>query len=132
MDESLEELRAQRELIKKHLDWLDREIAKSHGTSPRATEAKTLDSTPEALPLPSNSPLLSESKEANIKAEASASTETEIPTPIDVPELRPSNMKSDILRAKIGCSLFFGIGILLFIFVLFGSYIMDWLRSLFS
>ena len=121
MSESLEELRAQRDLIQQHLNWLDTQIASAEGsTGQRATAGHQ----PAVV--------------ARVVAQA-PTTSVETPTPTVTPNHAPpgpttshpptlefdeahhlSSGTSDVKRAQIGCLLIFVGGILIFLFLLFG------------
>jgi len=109
----LEELRAQRELIRKHLQWLDRKVATLESGEP---------------------PKLETPDEASVKRpddrydKASGSDETaEAPPPKLEDEALDETFgrykaptANDIQRAKIGCLVLFVLATLLFLFLLFG------------
>ncbi|MGJ8640644.1 MAG: hypothetical protein ACSHYA_14740 [Opitutaceae bacterium] len=115
MDTRLEELRAQRALIKNHLDWIDRQLAEAEGS----TDAPTDD------PIPISAPDLPP------KAEPLSTPETSInKTEIDDEAIDlkhyASPIKNDIRTANIGCIALFVIGSGLFLFLLFGlPYLLD-------
>ena len=104
MDRSLEELRAQRELIKTHLDWLDRQIAKS-------TES------------PHSAPAEAQVKKTNEPdKQAKESSELEL-TADDILKQAPT---SSVKSAQQGCLIIAFIATALFLFGLFGlPYLLD-------
>ena len=125
MSEPLEELRAQRAQIKKHLDWLDAQIAtaadqqsqqprKTVPQSPATIEHATGNQLPAASPVTSTTVI-----------EPKASTAPNAST-FDIDESHIASSASALKKAQFGCLAFF-IGItLLFLFLLFGlPYLMD-------
>jgi hypothetical protein len=135
MNKLLEELRAQRALIQKHLAWLDEQIAKLEPTSPNEAEQTeaTVD-TQEQAPEKMQNPL--ESKPAaSVLAGSDSKTEGEpSPSLADddanrsqqlLQDYKPAS-GNDIMRAKIGCFALFILGTGLFLFLLFGlPYLLD-------
>lgn len=120
MSVPLTELRAQRELIQAHLDWIDTQIASAEGC---ARQYPASPDQPSALP--SDATLLAELAEAPTVATALRHASHYPTTPpasafkIDQ-EQQLATGRSDVRRAQIGCCLFFVGGILLFLFCLFG------------
>jgi hypothetical protein len=116
MPKPLEELHAQRALVKQHLEWLDRQIkAATHTTSGTACtdSAESRPNQPAATTQPQPSP-----------ASAAVATETPIDAIKDEPPLAAAT--SDLVRAKIGCLAIFGFATTLFLFFLFGlPYLID-------
>jgi len=109
----LNELRAQRELIQKHLEWMDQKIAALDQHEEQSTEAadeasnKTLDGAPEKV------------------AETDKVSEAPPPEQEDVEDDQPfgrykAPTANEIHRAKIGCLVLFVLSTLLFLFLLFG------------
>jgi hypothetical protein len=124
MSEPLEELRAQRELIQKHLDWLDEQIANTQASvvaddRPPPTEFRAELETASDETSASN-PILPESTPPSAQS---------ISPPPAIDSLFEAELKtgmSDVRRAQLGCFLFFTGGILLFLFLLFGlPYLVD-------
>ena len=120
MSEPLEELRAQRDLIQKHLDWLDAQIEQTRGSTSQASSSTEPSATEDRL---EGSTSRGSSPEAP-KAPA-VTTETAPSTNLDELTPPPSN-GSDVKRAQIGCLAIFAVGTLLFLFLLFGlPYLVD-------
>ncbi|MGJ8654240.1 MAG: hypothetical protein ACSHX8_13355 [Opitutaceae bacterium] len=126
MDQSIEELRAQRDLIKKHLEWLDRKLA----------EAESSSNTPAAQPLETSKEVIStedtskETTSVDAQPEGSlegSSKEKPSPSLLDPdPEQLVTPIKNDVQRATIGCIALFILGSGLFLFLLFGlPYLLD-------
>lgn len=115
MSEPLEELRAQRDLIRKHLNWLDAQIASAElpGDEPPA-ESPKLAQTPDEGPAKVTT--------APIKIETEAPPAEATTEPIQkFDELtHAASNGSDVKRAQIGCFVFFVLLTLLFLFFLFG------------
>lgn len=117
----LEELRVQRELIRKHLAWLDQKIAKlerheTKGSAPTADEdAPAIGK----VPLPES-------------AKVTPATDVAPPPQEEEPEEQFGSYEApkgnDVLRAKIGCLVLFILSIVLFLFLLFGlPYLVDFI-----
>jgi hypothetical protein len=112
----LEELRTQRELIQKHLAWLDQKIAKLESDEPKSDApaaddaSKTQDTSPD-----------------DSKATHATNPPIAIEEEAEVAFGRYKAPAGDqVLRAKIGCLILFILGTLLFLFLLFGlPYLMD-------
>lgn len=118
MSELLEELRAQRDLIQQHLNWLDAQIVSAEGSAkqaaPSANQAPVAQST--TAPTPVEVPaVVATANSAPQDLTAPAAT-----TFIIDEEHHLASSKSDIKGAQIGCLLFFVVGTLLFLFFLFG------------
>ncbi|PXA04460.1 hypothetical protein DDZ13_07990 [Coraliomargarita sinensis] len=116
-DKLLEELRAQRELIQKHLQWLNENIA--------ALDNKEATSETTDKKLTSK---LREAASEKLAAPESAAT----PEILNNDELDKEFGKykapagNDFMRAKIGCLVLFVLSTLLFLFLLFGlPYLLD-------
>jgi hypothetical protein len=104
---SLEELKRQREQIQKHLDWLD---AKIFELKPQVEGSET-------------EPLRKSAEKSQALETSSTESQTPLPKVEPEPEIEPTyqaKTQNELLRAKVGCFLFFVLGIVLFIFLLFG------------
>lgn len=125
-DKLLEELRAQRELLQKHLEWLDQKIKQcddpdtAGNGGPRAavteeTDAGKNDTTdaeaPESLAYETAAEKPNEPSEEEIDRELN----------------RYNTTSGDpVLRAKLGCFVLFVLSTILFFFLLFGlPYLLD-------
>jgi hypothetical protein len=129
----LEELRAQRELLQKHLEWLDAKIAEQEeeGSGKVATGAPG--------PVVARNPEggghnHTPSSDEATKAEPLITTEIEESIPALSDEDDPYGKYhiykpptgDDVLRAKIGCLALFVLSTTLFLFLLFGlPYLLD-------
>ncbi len=117
MSEPLEELCAQRALIKQHLDWLDRQIETAERAASSTEPTNTAASSPD---------LSTASTEKQSAPAIEAGTTPEAPS-YEINEdqiLAPGT--SDLMRAKIGCLAMFAFATLLFLFLLFGlPYLID-------
>lgn len=103
----LEELKQQREQIKKHLDWLDRKIAElSKGEVDKGSEKNV------APPLSENDPAAKPPEEAKNKAVPY------VPDP-DAPAYKEKT-QGELRRAQFGCLALFILSTALFLFLLFG------------
>lgn len=116
MSKPLEELHAQRALIKQHLHWLDHQIETTKraasGTEPTATAAQH-----------PNQSVATTQRQSALASEAVA-PETSTYEIDEDPILTPGT--SDLMRAKIGCLAIFGFATFLFLFLLFGlPYLID-------
>lgn len=125
MSESLEELRAQRDLIQQHLNWLDAQITSAEeegSTEQRTTAGHQAAVAARAVTAPVETPTA-----AVAPNYAPAESTTPYPPTLEFDEAHhPSSKTSDLKRAQIGCFLFFSIAILLFLFLLFGlPYLVD-------
>ena len=110
-EELIKELRAQRELLQKHLDWLDQKIAD-------LDDSELKEESQEPQPQKENVP-----PEAD-KVEEDKHEELEVTALIGDPASKiVSDYKaatgSELQRAKIGCLVLFLLGIGLFLFLLF-------------
>lgn len=120
MSEPLEELRAQRALIQKHLNWLDAQIAIAEGSADQPMASV-------------DQPVMEATAGATKPTTRIIITEEDAPTSTFIETLHGSDEErhlasgtSDVRRAQIGCFLFFAVGTLLFLFFLFGlPYLMD-------
>ena len=101
MPESLKELRAQRELIQKHLNWLDAQISNA-----QSAQKNHDDSSPVEL------------AHTNVKATDKPIAATDAQHEVEETLIEYSG-GSDIRRVKIGCIVFFAALTLLFLFLLF-------------
>lgn len=119
----LAELRAQRELIRKHLEWLDQQIG-DRQTDARESAGHTEDDkklTPDT-PHSTEAPVVDIAQEIKLEEPGNKAD--------DEAENWFSSYKApsgdDILKAKIGCFVLFALGSLLFLFLLFGlPYLMN-------
>lgn len=111
---SLEELKQQRAQIQKHLDWLDASISELEPASevPKAPEAEPTKASAESA-LPTEPPTSS-------TATGTATGETKVPKVEIDGQVYQSKTQDELLHAKVGCFLFFLLGIVLFLFLLFG------------
>ena len=122
MSEQLEELRIQRELIQKHLDWLDAKIKDAE----KATSFRSGESN------------LAVKKGIEMHdAQENNGNQSGIKKPFDPDSIEDSDYKIedkfiqhssdfDINRIKIGCFILFAGATLLFLFLLFGlPYLLD-------
>jgi hypothetical protein len=118
MSEPLEELRAQRALIQKHLDWLDAQIAVAEGSSAEWTHSRTEQpaATAPAFSAADRAPTGS----VPPVAETPKATDTPAVPYFDIDKDAHSSTTSDIRKAQVGCLIFFAIGVLGFLFLLFG------------
>lgn len=122
MSEPLEELRAQRDLIQQHLNWLDAQIASAEGSSDQTTPPTNQAATEAAAASAIKTPTVT----------VPAKIAPQEPTPSVAPALEfdeerhLSSGTSDVRRAQIGCFLIFAGGVLAFLFLLFGlPYLVD-------
>lgn len=116
MSKPLEELRAQRALIKQHLYWLDDQIETAERT------ARGSEPTGMAANNPNQSAATTQRQSA-LASEAVAPEASTYGIDENAP-LTPGT--SDIMRAKIGCLAIFGFATFLFLFLLFGlPYLID-------
>ena len=113
MSKSLEELRAQRELIQTHLNWLDEQIKDAENTGDGHDESTQAEHPSEVL--------------TRIKVHAPDNiNNSDVPTPAEnvhheiEEHLMAYSGSSDIRRVKAGCLIFFAVISLLFLFLLFG------------
>jgi hypothetical protein len=108
MDKLIEELRAQRNQIQLHLDWIDRKLAEAeHAKTPSGTSTKQAPSR------------LSEKKEPATEAQISPprpQTPDEGPDP---EKFATAPIQGDVNKARAGCFILFVAGIGLFFFLLF-------------
>ena len=116
MSKPLEELHAQRALVKQHLEWLDHQIETAkHANSGTARTGITAHHPPQS--------------DATTKKQPEPESEALAPEVlIDATDqgrtLTPGT--SDLMRAKIGCLAIFGFATFLFLFILFGlPYLVD-------
>jgi len=102
MSEQLKDLHTQRDLIKRHLTWLDTQIANAEGSVDQGAAVAATNSAPKV-------PMSPVAPASEIDEERQLTSGT-----------------SDVRRAQVGCFLFFVGGILLFLFFLFGlPYLID-------
>ena len=119
MSTAIEELRAQRELIQKHLNWLNAQINDAENIGSDNASNLTGDVSKTSAP----------AKDAPEKQG--------VRKPVVLDTLRNPNSKlesmymesssiSDVKNAKMGCFIIFAVATLLFLFLLFGlPYLMD-------
>lgn len=119
MLKSIEELRAQRNLIQKHLEWLDVQIQRA-GKNQEASQSA------DAIGKASINPISADSKDQNLGGTTALPySAVEQNIPIEASFTNSSSI-SDIKRVKIGCFAFFAVATLLFLFLLFGlPYLLD-------
>ncbi len=131
MDKSIEELRAQRDLIKKHLDWLDHKLAEAEsrpsGDGPPAPTAEPETLIAATAPTAAAALTATTPETAATPANPTAETSSESPELILDPErILAAPPPMDLRRAKIGCLVFFAVASFLFLFLLFGlPYLID-------
>ena len=109
----LEELRAQRELIRKHLLWLDRNIAELESGDPPKLETPdkgSVNRPNDGSDKSGGSDETAEAPSPHLEDEALDETFGRYKAPT----------ANDIQRAKIGCLVLFVLATLLFLFLLFG------------
>jgi hypothetical protein len=126
MSEPLEELRAQRALIQKHLNWLDAQITHAESSGRESSQSPT-PSTDEITSKAATEPVTVETPPVVSISEQTAPVST-VAKPIhDIDEFTPAGSNgSDLRRAQIGCLAFFAIVTLSFLFLLFGlPYLID-------
>mgnify|MGYP001114657122 CR=1 FL=1 len=111
----LEELKRQREQIQKHLAWLDDKIAELTQEAKVADDEKSSPSPSQEAQL-YTSPTVGEDTSAE---EAEPPNTGTFPPELDAPTYK-AKTQGELKRAKIGCILFFILGIALFLFLLFG------------
>ena len=103
---SLKELRVQRELVQKHLDWLDAQIEEFEDLN--RTRKSTTESYPHCRPLNQEKANASDFIASDTGAIAGEENSTKL-----------FSETSDVKRARIGCIAFFIIITTLFLFLLF-------------
>lgn len=109
MKDLLDELRAQRALIRRHLDWLEAKIYSLEN------EAEDPGETPP--------PIIEETEPA--AAPDAPTEEPSAPLPESPDAYRAPN-SNQLMQAKMGCLVIFATGTLLFLFLLFGlPYLLD-------
>jgi hypothetical protein len=101
---SLEELKRQRAQIQKHLDWLDTAIAGLE--APKTGEGEPATAKPAPPTEPTNS--------------STETGEAKVPKVQIEGQVYQSKTQDELRHARIGCFLFFLLGIVLFLFLLFG------------
>ena len=123
MSEPLEELRAQRALIKQHLDWLDAQIRQAEGSGGQQSPAAEQPTAVKSVDAPTATAADAPTATTVGTSTAPAATNASI---FDIDENHSASSASDLKKAQIGCVLFFAVGTLLFLFLLFGlPYLMD-------
>lgn len=123
----LAELRAQRELIRKHLEWLDQQIGNIVDNAGESPDAETNENAPSPNSTQASEPA---EDEPATKLKAEVDDEASEPQTENNPESWFSSYKApsgdDIIKAKIGCFVLFILSTLLFLFLLFGlPYLMN-------
>lgn len=121
MNISLEELRAQRALLKQQLDWLDQKIASADRPS------KTQDITPSDIDAALNQATAAATAPPPPPTAPSPATSSVDPIiALNEDRIMAPSVPKDAFRAKIGCVVFFILAAGLFIFLLFGlPYLID-------
>lgn len=123
MPKEIEDLRAQRELIQKHLNWLDAQIsnAEAEGRIGSGDNTSNLAET-----VSKTSALAKDASEQSIgRQPVILDTLTNSDGRIEGIFMESSSI-SDVKNAKIGCFIIFAAATLLFLFLLFGlPYLMD-------
>ncbi|MGB0409200.1 MAG: hypothetical protein ACPGIC_04320 [Opitutales bacterium] len=119
MDQSelLKELRAQRELIRKHLGWIGRQIAELEANirAEGGQAAEAASQTEE--PAKHQSTPTKEPSKGGIRPEEAY---------VQSPRAYPPDKGNEVLRVKIGCLVLFVLSTALFLFLLFGlPYLLD-------
>ena len=123
MFKSLEELRVQRELVRKHLDWLDAQIERVENVD--QVRESTIEKNHPQNPGFENKKLLKSVDTPNLLV---SNIETVADKEDDTPLLSDA---SNIKQAKFGCIVFFAIITLLFLFLLFAlPYMINWTKEL--
>ena len=118
-DKLLNELRAQRALLQKHLEWLDQKIAALDRKDEQATQAPDVASTKAP-----DDAVKKKVETENINDPSRPEAEDEDVDPEFGHYKAPR--ANEIHRAKIGCLVLFVLSTLLFLFLLFGlPYLMD-------
>ena len=113
-DKLLEELRQQRNVIRKHLDWLEQKISKLES----GEEADDQPIAEDASKPHKVAPFLHKETEAEKETEEKGSDK-------ELHRYKPPT-GDEVLRAKIGCLVLFVLSTTLFLFLLFGlPYLMD-------
>ena len=111
MSARIKELRAQRELIQKHLDWLDAQINQVEGTKVDSQTTETSQTT--------------SIHEKSSVVDPPNSSNTHRALDVDAQMARYSSTV-DIQNIRLGCFMFFAVATLLFLFLLFGlPYLLD-------
>lgn len=122
MFKSIEELRIQRKLVQKHLDWLDEQI--ENLTKARVSNEINLDDTHQEIAKNSHLHREKTEEEAIDKTNLVENALNELPN-LEKEAAHYSNT-SNIKNAKFGCLAFFVFITLLFLFLLFGlPYLLD-------
>ena len=121
-DKLLEELRAQRELIRKHLDWIEQKIAEQEGSE------KPDDQSSVGCPQPPSgqAPDSDETELVPPQTEDEPNTDGENDEEEQALQTYRPASGNDVTRAKIGCLVLFVLSTALFLFLLFGlPYLLD-------
>lgn len=112
MSKSIKELRTQRELIQKHLNWLDTQIRNAQGAQKNEDNLSPVEHVSRMPAQASNH------NQINIEAPAKPGAAAQVHHEVEETLIEYSG-SSDIKRAKIGCMVFFAALTLLFLFLLF-------------
>ncbi|MEO0511071.1 MAG: hypothetical protein AAF065_14570 [Verrucomicrobiota bacterium] len=123
-DKLLEELRTQRKLIQKHLEWIEKKIIelerRDEGSSTLPASLETAEAGPSSVEPSKNSTEETKIESARSEALLENSEEEQVLKAYQPPT------GSDVARAKIGCLVLFFLSIALFLFLLFGlPYLLD-------
>ena len=114
MSTPIEELRAQRTLIQKHLEWLDEQIQQAEknylASSPLVDATKKTSAAPDSA----------DSKDQKPEEEIARSHFIEQNHSLIESDFTQSSSTSDIKRAQIWCFTIFAVATLIFLFILFG------------
>lgn len=115
MNPRLTKLNEQRELILKHLQWIDEEIA---------TESPN-ESTPASIPSVSPAPALRQESPAQPKPSPKVESNETAEAPVFLPDpVEEANVKSLKNEVRMGCLLYFGVACLLLAGVLALVYVL--------
>ena len=114
MFKSIDELRAQRSLIRKHLEWLDLQIQKAE-TNQEISQPEDAAEKSLVKPIDTDTEDQKSSEKKTLTHIATTSADASIEA-----NFKQFSGGSDIKRAKIGCLAFFTVATLLFLFILFG------------
>ena len=116
-EKRLEELRAQRDLVHKHLGWLDLQIDELE----QVHLGKDTESPPSSKRLPETKTRPLEENENSDSDQSDTESEPDIAI-----GAYKAPTGDDLIKAKIGCLALFVFGSLLFLFLLFGlPYLID-------
>lgn len=119
MSREIEELRAQRELVQRHLNWLDAQISDAEGIGSDNNTSNLAEDVSKTSALAKDAP------EQGIGKPVVLDIPTNPDSKIESLFMESSSI-SDVKNAKIGCFIIFAVATLLFLFLLFGlPYLMD-------